>query len=282
MSRELFGQRKAQGIEVVGILLLVAQCIDSLFEEGSDAVNARGNVANTLRTMPYSIHSRHRGQQSLSGTDVRGGLLTFDMLLTGLQSHAVAEVTIFILTPSNDAARHVALVLVASSEIGCRRATIKHGDTETLRATKNDISAPLTRRRQQSKTEDIGSNGHLAIGCVGLLNKGTVVIDATIGIWELHHAGKEIGGELQLFVAACAHLYALWNGTGVDYGQRLSKYTIIYKDHLGTSLLLCTAAQTKHHRNGFGSGSCLIEERAVGQRHTRQIGNNGLEVHQCL
>ena len=49
-------------------------------------------------------------------------LANCSLLFAGLQRHAVAQFSVFVFGPADDASRHVALVLVACGEISCRRA----------------------------------------------------------------------------------------------------------------------------------------------------------------
>ena len=61
----MVGQGKAEGVEVAAVHLLIAESGDALLQEGSDAVDAQGDVANALRTMPYGIEDSHGGEQCL-------------------------------------------------------------------------------------------------------------------------------------------------------------------------------------------------------------------------
>ena len=121
LCRNGVGQCKAERVEILYIDLLVSQSVDTFFQKYGNAVDAFCNGADTFRTVIYGIEASHRGKQCLCGTDVGSRLFTLDVLLAGLQRHAVAQLAVFVFRPANDASRHIALVLVAGGKVGCRR-----------------------------------------------------------------------------------------------------------------------------------------------------------------
>lgn len=86
---------------------------------------------------------RHRSQPSWQAVPARcrcwKSPFTLDVLLAGLQRHAVAQLTVFVFRPANDASRHIALVLVAGGKVGCRRSAVEHRCTEPLCGSEDDV-----------------------------------------------------------------------------------------------------------------------------------------------
>ena len=245
-------------------------------------MDAQGDVADAFRPVPYGVHACHRGQEGLGGADVRSRLLAFDVLFACLESHAVTQVPVFVLAPTDDAARHVALVLIAGGEVSGRGTSVEEGRAQTLGASEHDVGSPFARRRQQGEAQDVGGYGHLALSFMGFLHKSAIVVQASVCIGILDDAGKEVGGELQFFITSYAEGNALGHDTGAHYGQCLGEDTFVHKDSVGARLLHVAGTQGMHHRDGFGGGSAFVQQRAVGQGHTCQVAYGSLEVHQCL
>ena len=276
------GQADVQGVEEVRIQLAASPGFERVGHEGSRLVDAQGDVADAFGAVPYGVHAGHRGQQGLGGTDVRGGFFALDVLFARLERHAVAEVSVLVFAPADDASRHVALVFVACGEVGSRRPSVEQWRAQALGAAEDDVRAPFARRRQQGQAEDVGGDGHLAAGFVGLGDEGAVVADGAVGIGVLEDAGEEVGRELQLFVAAHAQGDALWHGAGAHHGQRLREDAFVDEDGVGAGFLLVAGAQGVHHGDGFGCGGAFVQQRAVGQGHAGEVAHGGLEVHQCF
>ena len=66
--------------------------------------------------LPFAVASKACAVQMLEVAFSR-----LDVLLAGLQRHAVAQLAVFVFRPADDASRHIALVLVAGGKVGCRR-----------------------------------------------------------------------------------------------------------------------------------------------------------------
>ena len=260
----------------------VAPVLQHAGQVGGRPVDAQGDVADAFRAMPYGVHARHGGQQGLGGADVRGGLLAFDVLFAGLQGHAVARVPVLVLAPADDASGHVALVFVARGEVGGRRSSVEQGGAQPLGGAEDDVRAPFARRGQQGQAQDVGGYGHLAMRVVGAGDEAAVVLDAALRVGILDHAGEEVGRELQFAVLACAERDALGHGAGAHHGQGLGEDALVHEDGVGACLLLFAGAQGVHHRDGFGRGGSLVQQRAVGQGHAREVADDRLEVHQGL
>ncbi len=219
------------------IHLLVTQSVDALFQEYGNAVDAFCNGADAFRTVIYGIESCHCGQQCLSGTDVGSCLFTLDVLLAGLQCHAVAQLAILVFRPAYDTSRHVALVLVAGGEIGCRRTAVEHWCAEPLGGSEDNVSSPFPRRGEKGKAQYVGGNGYFAIYRMSFFYKSTIIFHIAGSVGILQYAGKDVRCEFHLLVFAYTQFDALWNGAGSHYRQCLREDGFVYKYHVGARFL---------------------------------------------
>ena len=154
-------------------------------------MNTRSNRFDSFLSVIYSVETCHRSEQCLSRTNIGSGFFAFDMLFACLQSHSVAEFAVFVFGPSDDASRHVPLVLVTCGEVGCRRTTVKHWCTQTLRCTEYDIRSPFSRRSQQGKTQNVSGNGNFAVCFMCLFCEVGIVFHITAGVRILQDAGED-------------------------------------------------------------------------------------------
>ena len=72
-------------------------------------MNPSGDVTQPLRSMIYGVEAGHGSQQRLSRTDIGRSLLTFDMLLAGLQGQAISRMAVSVLGDTDDTSRIVRL-----------------------------------------------------------------------------------------------------------------------------------------------------------------------------
>ena len=280
LCRNGVGQCKAERVEILCIDLLVSQSVDALFQEYGNAVDAFRNGADAFRTVIYGIEACHCSQQCLRGTDVGSRLFTLDMLLAGLQRHAVAQLAVFVFRPADDASRHIALVLVAGGKVGCRRPAVEHRCTEPLCGSEDDVSPPFSRRGEQGEAQNVGGNGHFAVGCMGFFHEGAIIFHVAGGVGILQYAGEDVRCEFHFMVFSYTQLDTLRNGTGSHYCQRLREDGFVNKYHVGARFLHVARTQGIHHRHGFGCGSRFVQQGAVGKGHAGEVAYGSLEVHQ--
>ena len=128
-----------QCIKELGVLLLVAICLQHLAQIHGFTVNTLGYLTNTLGTVIYAVHTCHHSRQGFCGTDIRCCFLAFDMLLACLQSKAESRFLVGVFAQTDDTTRHIAFVLLASSHISCGWTTKAHWQTEALCCTAHNI-----------------------------------------------------------------------------------------------------------------------------------------------
>ena len=99
-----------------------------------ERVHARGDAPQALGPVVDRVHAGHHRQQHLRGADVARRLLAADVLLARLQRHAVARCwPSRVLRDADEAAGHLALVLVARGEERRVRAAEAQRHAEALR-----------------------------------------------------------------------------------------------------------------------------------------------------
>mmetsp|Transcript_14398 Transcript_14398/g.40002 ORF Transcript_14398/g.40002 Transcript_14398/m.40002 type:complete len:227 (-) Transcript_14398:600-1280(-) len=122
----------------------------------SQCMNAGGNVCDTLGPVINSVGGRHVGQQRLCGTNVGCSLVTTNMLLTCLHSHAQAWFARGIYCHPNNAAWHFARVFIGGTEEACVWSPKSHGHTKSLCRPNGNICAPRGRGCQLGQGHEIG------------------------------------------------------------------------------------------------------------------------------
>jgi len=123
------------------------------------AVDLGGDGAQAGRAVPDGVEAGDDGKQCLGGADVRGRLVAADVLLTGLQGEAVGRGAVGVDGDTDDAARHLALVLGTAGQEGGVRATEEQRDTEALGGTHGDIGTGLARGLNEDLGQQVGGDG---------------------------------------------------------------------------------------------------------------------------
>ena len=202
------------------------------------------------------------------------------MLFACLQSQAVSRVSIGIFGNADDTSRDGTLVFVFRSEECSGRATVEHRDTETLAAPEYDVCTPFSRRSQQDKTHQVGSNGDTCSTGIGTYDEFFIIFDRTVGIRILDDSPEYIRCEFKCFVITHNDLDALRDHASVDNGQCRGEYVFVDKQRIGFCFHLCTATATVEHGCRFGCCCRFIQQGTVGQRQAGQFSDNSLEIQQ--
>ncbi len=156
------------------------------------AVDAPGDGAQAFGAVIDGVHAGHVGEQHLRGADVGVGLLAADVLLAGLQRHAVGGLAARILGDADDAARHRADVGFAGGEEGGVRAAEAHRDAEALAGAEGDVGAHGAGRLEQDQRHQVGGDGDgRALGLQGG-DGGGQVADFAVVARVLEQGAEEI------------------------------------------------------------------------------------------
>ena len=78
-----------------------------------------GYVAQAIGTVIHGIEAVHRSQQSLCGTDIRCGFLSFDVLFARLQCQTISRTSVSIFGHTDNTAGDVAFVVHTRGQISC-------------------------------------------------------------------------------------------------------------------------------------------------------------------
>ncbi len=220
----------------------ISQFLQLLGQESGRGMNPSGDVTQPLRSMIYGVESGHGSQQRLSRTDIGRSLLTFDMLLAGLQSQAISRMAVSVLGDTDDTSRDRTFIIVLRSEESGGRTPVEHRDTEALAATEYDIRSPFSRRSQQYQAHQVGGYAYLGSGGARTGHEFLIVLDRTIRVRELYDGGEHVRRELEFLIIAHYHLDALRDHAGVDDGQRRGEHVLVNEYRIGFRFHLRTAA----------------------------------------
>lgn len=109
-----------------------------MVDSGSNIVESDGSVVDC-------VHGSNIGEQGLGSADITGGLFSSDMLLSGLETHSVANITLVILGDSDDTSWELSLVLISAGDEGSGWSSVAHGDSKSLGTSDRDISTLFSR-----------------------------------------------------------------------------------------------------------------------------------------
>ncbi len=250
-------------------------------QNGGVARHALTDAAQPLRPMIDRVHAGHHGWQHLRGANVGCGFFAPDVLLARLQRQPVGALAMRIHAHPHQAAGQGALEGVAAGQKSGVWAARAHGHTEALAAAKNDVGAHCAGFFEHGQGQQVGSQQQrraLGVDGVGaglpvgqpaaaagvLVEGGKVVVLLQRGlpflgrVQQLHAQAERRGAGLQ-------HLDGLWVAIGAD------------QNRVSTGL-----DRALGQRHGFGGGGGFVEHGGVGDVHTGQVADQGLEVDQRL
>lgn len=182
-----------QGVKEALVLDLVTSLLDSLGKDDGHVVDALGDLLDTSRSVIDGIKGSHVGEEGLGSADVGSGLLTTNVLLTGLEGKTVGRVALGILGDTDETAGHPALVFILAGKEGGVGTTIAEWNTEALRVSEGNVGTPLAGRSEHGQGHEVGGSDDLTAISVDLVGKTLVVGDVTAGIGVLFDGGREIG-----------------------------------------------------------------------------------------
>ncbi len=248
-------------------------------EQGGVAVGTARDRPQAVRAVVDGVHAGHDGEQHLRGTDVAGGLLTADVLLTGLQREAVRLVAVRVHGDADEAAGQGAGVLVLDGHVTGVRSAEAHRDAEALGGADGDVRAERTRGGEQGQREQVRGDGDDGAELVRLVDDRLDVPDGTGGARVLDQdtvdaalgdLGRDAGGQV-----GDDDLDADRLGAGLDDGDGLRQRVDVHQEDV--ALGLAHAAGQGH---GLGGRSALVEQRGARGRQPGQLGDDRLEVQE--
>ena len=204
------------------------------------------------------------------------------MLLTHLQCHTQSTTTKSIHRNTDDTTRHIALERLLCSHITSRRATKAHWTTQSLGSTYGNICAPLCWWCKECQRKQICIGGYKRTYGVSRSDKVGVVAHLAICGRILHNRTKLLTRKGVVGVVIDNQFNAKWLTAGEQYIECLRKYIFIYEEKVAPLLYRLARAKREHHSHSLGCGCTLVEQRAVGNLHTRKRDYCGLIIEECL
>ena len=261
---------------------IVSDTVARSLQRGSNtsgvSVQAVRDSAQTLRTVVHRVSASNNRQQSLSSTNIRGSLLTADMLLTSLQSQTVRGLTSRVLRNTHQTARHSALHTLVNSHVRSVRTAEEEGQTETLSVTHSDISAQLTRGLQQGQSQQVSSNGDQSVTLLSGLNQRLNIANLAFIARVRQDNAVQIAlrqalGEVSNHKRNAEHLCA-----ATSHRNNLRQATRVNSEEAVLHLAVCTV----HHDSCFSYSRSLIQQGGVCNLQAGQLHHSVLEVQQSL
>ena len=204
------------------------------------------------------------------------------MLLAGLKGHAKGWLAVDVNGPTNNTARHKALVGVFAGKECSVRTTIAHGNSQALARPKHHVGTPGSGGRKQGQGQNIGSYGQANFVASAGSTELHVVAHRTAGCGVLHQCSKKFLARLKRHGVAKDELHAYRLGTGLQQGLGLHVDVLIDKELQHVALLLLSAASSQQKGHGLCRSSRLVQKRGIRNFHARQVNNQGLEVQNGL
>ncbi len=273
------GQRDPQRVEIVGVLQPDAERRQPGRQRAGQAVHVTRNRRQAVGAVVDGVHRRHVGEQRLRRADVRGRLLAADVLLAGLQRHAVGAMALGVDRDANQPPRRVPHELLARREEGGVRPAEPERHAEALRVADDDVGAELAGRRQQREREQIGGGRDQHLRGVGAGDDRSDVDDGAVIVRVLQQRaehlrrveGPRVGsGDLEPDPERL--------GAALQHGHGLREDPVRDQEDAAVGRLLRRHPMQQRHRLA-GRGR-LVEQRGSGHGQPGEIGDDGLEVQQ--
>ena len=240
-------------------------------------MHAGGDTTQALRPMIDAVEASHDGQQHLRRADIRGRLFAADVLLAGLQRHAQGAVALGIDRNADDAARHLALELVARGHERRMRPAVAHGHPEALAVADDDVGTPFPRGGEQRQREQVSDDRQPRTHRMKLVGKGAVVFESPVGSRIRHQGAKAVAVRLKRTPVANHDVDIERLGPRGNDRDRL-RMALVADEETVTFL----ARVPRQHAHGLGRSRTLVEQRGVGDLHAREIDHHRLIVQQRL
>ena len=113
-------------------------------------------------------------------------------------------------------------------------------------------------------------------------DEGFIVARLAATVNMLYDGAVDVGRKGQFLFLANGQLDAQPFGPRLDNVDGLRVEAFGNEERARIGLLLFAAARVIEHHHGFSGRRRLIQQRSVGERHARQVGDHRLEYHQGL
>ena len=235
------------------------------------------DAAQSLGPVVHGVHGGHDGQQHLCRTDVRGRLLTPDVLLARLESQSVGRPVLRIDRQPDQAAGQVSLEAGLHRHEGRVWTSVPQRHAETLRRPDDHVGPPLARRLQQRQRQEVGGHGDHGAPPVGVLGEGGEVADGARAPGVLLDDAEAVALGQPRGEVDHVDLYPERREACLQDCDRLREAVGVHDD----SVCVDRGAPA-HEGDGLRHRRPLVEQGGVGRVEARQIADHGLEVQERL
>ncbi len=227
------------------------------------------------------VHGGHDGEKDLGRADVRGGLLTADVLLAGLQGETVGGLAHCILRHADQAAGQLSFEPRPDDHVTGVRATEAERHTEALAGSYGDVGSQFTGRGQECQRQQVG--GHDGDRTRGLRRCDHVgrVPDTARRAGVLHEDAERVGqlGRRSVHAPKVEHGEVYAHGIRPVLQQREGLRERVGVDDETLRRGLGCAAGEQHP---LDYGGALVEHGRVRGVEPGQVGDHRLEVDEGL
>merc|ERR1711937_1020216 len=252
--------------------------LGTVSHDSSEAMHSTSDFLQTFRSVVDGVHSGNVGKESLGSANVGRGLLSSDVLFTGLHGHTESRSSMSIHTCSDDTSWHDSLVLVVSGKESGVRSTISHWHSKALRGTNSNIGTELTGWGQHGQSKQVSGHDDLGVGSMGLLDHRGVLLEGSVRSWVLkRHTTDIVSAEVKGVLGRNDALETKTVGSGGADGDGLGVALVRHKE-----LWLLSVGHGTAHGHGLSRGGSLVQQGGVGERKSSEVGDHGLEVQQRL
>ena len=153
-------------------------------------MNLFGNLLQTVGAMIDGIHPRHNSQEYLGSADVRGSLVSPNMLLSCLESHTERAILPSIHRDADNSARHESCEIFRRCEERGMRSAKTQGDAESLTVPHCSIDTKLTWRFQKSQRHKVRGGTDEGTDFMSCGTEITIIQDSTESVGVLDEGAK--------------------------------------------------------------------------------------------
>jgi len=237
------------------------------------------HLLETSWSVPLHVEGGHVRKQGLGGTDVAGGLISSDVLLSCLHRHSEGLVAVYILGDTNDTAWHFSFVFIHASEVAWMWTSVSEWNTHSLGGSDGNIGTHSSWRLDKIEGQNVRNNREYHATFLEKMREVGVVADITEVVWVLHdHTAILLGvGPWELFDLSDVEVDTDSMALGPDDINGLWEQSFTAEDFLPFALV-----DVVGHLYGLGGTGGLIEEGGVGDVHTSQLHDGGLVIKKRL
>ena len=165
-------------------------------------------------------------------------------------------------------------MLIARGEKSSVRPAVTGRNAETLARANHDIGSTFSGRLEEREREKISGNDRERSGAVNAGDEFFQITNRAVGGGVLKERGKEgFGG--RIFGRASEDLDAKRLGAGLENREGLRMDMIRDEDGI-------TALDVMAESHRLGSGGGFVEQRGIGNLHSSEVANHGLEIQKRL